>query len=270
MKRFIPIITMLILSVATAAWSQELNKATLRVGGAGMAADQVNEWGKKFVQANPNTNIVVAGSSAGKGFQSLLEGTVEVAMMSRSIRDEERKKAVDKNIKLSEQLVGQAGVAVITHQRNPVNELTLEQIKKIYTGVIDNWKQVGGPDEPIRCVTRRIPESGGAVFFWEKVLEGEPFSSKAVLVEGWETILKICSTAQDLPIGISPHTKNFQGIKIIAVKRDESSPAILPQEKNIRDKTYPISLPFSLVWDSGSNNPLVSKFIEFCQNQGTH
>jgi phosphate transport system substrate-binding protein len=250
------------------AGAQESGKKTLRVNGAGMASDQVNKWAQGFMATNPEVSITVIGSSAGKGFQAFADGNAEIAMMSREIRPDERKKATEKGFQIVEKSVGQAAIALITSQRNPVNELTLEQVRKIYTGEYDNWKQVGGPDEPVRCLTRRIPESGGAVFFWEKVLGGEPFGSKTVLTETWESIIKACSLAQDLPIGIVPHTRNLVGVKLLGIKRDDTSRAVPASEENVKTKAYPIILSFSLAWDGRSNDPAIVRFVDFCQIQG--
>lgn len=248
--------------------AQENGRTTLRINGAGMSSDQVNNWSKSFMAKNPNVNVVVIGSSAGKGFQSLLDGNAEVAMMSRPIRRDERDKADQKGIKLAEKTIGRAAIALITHPRNPVNELSLEQLRKLYTGQFDNWKQVGGRDAPVRCLTRKIPESGGAVFFWNHVLDGEAFGKGTVLTDSWGAILKVCETAQDFPLGIMPASRDLSKVKILAIKTDNMSPAIKPTEENIRKGSYPILLKFSFAWDEQSKNPAVLSFTDFCETQG--
>jgi phosphate transport system substrate-binding protein len=250
------------------ATAQDSGKKILRVNGAGMASDQVHAWAQGFMSTTPGISVTVIGSSAGRGFQAFLDGTAEIAIMSRAIRPEERKKAAEKDLQLTERTIGRAAVVLITHPRNPVNELTLEQIKKLYTGEFDNWKLVGGPDEPVRCLTRRIPESGGAVFFAEKVSGGAPWGPKTVWTETWEAILKVCSVAQDLPIGIVPHTRNLSGVKVLAIKPDDASPGVSASEENIKNMTYPIVLSFSFVWDGRSKEPAIVQFADFCQSQG--
>lgn len=260
------IITVMILAPFSSA--QESGKKGVRVNGAGMASDQVNKWAQEFMAKNPDVSITVIGSSAGKGFQALLEGSAEISMMSRQIRPDELKKANEKGLQVAEKPIGQAAIALITSPRNPINELTLEQVRKIYTGEYDNWKQVGGPDEPVRCLTRRIPESGGAVFFWEKVLGQEPFGSKTVLTETWESIVKACSLGQDLPIGIVPHTRNLAGVKLLAIKGDDTSRARTANDENVKAQSYPIILSFSFAWNGRSSDPAIGRFVEFCQLQG--
>jgi len=273
MKRHLPTlvgIALLLLCTVfmTGTAAQEGGKKLLRVNGASMASDQVDKWAKQFMEANPDTRVIVIGSSAGKGFQAFLDGNAEIAMMSRDIRAEERKKAIDKGLKLVERPIGQAGLAVITRTRNPLNELAFDQLKGLYTGEYDNWKQVGGPDEAVRCLTRRVPESGGAVFFSNTVLKDAPFGARTVMTETWDAILKVCSTAQDMPIGIVPHTRDLKGVKVLAIKTDDKSPAVLPKDENIKNQSYPISLTFNFVWDEANKEPALAKFADFCKSQG--
>jgi phosphate transport system substrate-binding protein len=248
--------------------AQAPGKKIIRVNGAGMASEPVNLWAKSFGEANQDVNLLVIGSSAGRGFRDLIEGKAEVAMMSRDISADEREKAKDKGIKLAEKPIGKAAVAVITSPRNPVSELTMEQVRKIYTGEYLNWKQVGGPDSPIRCLTRRVPESGGAVFFQSKAMNGQPHGASAVFTETWETIMKVCSTAQDLPIGIVPHTRNMNDVKMIALKADEDSSGVKATDEAVKSGTYPITLTFSFVWDQRLEDPSLLKFVDYCASQG--
>jgi phosphate transport system substrate-binding protein len=253
----------------SAAIGQDGSKKILRMNGAGMASDQVEEWAKQFMAKTPEVSVAVMVSSAQRGFLSLLDGTADVAIMSRDIMPDERKMAADKGLQLAERPVGTAAIALITHPRNPVNELTLDQVRKLYTGEYDNWKLVGGPDEPVTCLTRRVPESGGAVFFQEKVLGGKSFGPKIVVVDRWYTILKLCAEARYLPIGIIPHTRDTSGVKVLRIKRDDASPAVAPSVENVKSQSYPIVLPFSFVWNAQSKDPAIQNFVDFCKRQGS-
>ncbi len=248
--------------------AQETAKRIVRVTGAAMSSDQVNIWAQKFNEANPDIAVTVVGSSAGKGFQSLVDGAAEIAMMSRAIRPEERKKAEEKGLQLAERPIGYAGIAVITTSRNPVSELTFEQVRKLYTGEFDNWNKVGGPDEPVRYLSRRVPASGGAVFFQEQVMRNEPHGPNIVFTDSWEAILKVCTVAKDLPIGIVPATRNRSEVKTFRIKRDDQSQAVLPTEEDIKSQTYPIVLLFTFAWDGKSKEPAIVKFVDFCQSRG--
>jgi phosphate transport system substrate-binding protein len=272
-KRPLFAITMLIFLLIlhfTFAVAQDVPSQALRVNGAAIASDIVQKWANSFTQSRPNIRMVVTGSSAGKGFSSLFDNHADIAIASRLISKSEQKTAEEKGLKLANSPVGYAGVAVYTSNRNPINELTLEQLRKIFTGQVENWSQLGGPDAPIRCLTRRMPESGAVVFFWETVLEQEPFAKSMILTENWSTILKTCATAQDIPIGIGPVPlgANTSGAKILAIKKDDRTPGVLPSESTLKDQSYPIVLQFHFYWNSMTTDKRVIEFVEYCEKMG--
>jgi phosphate transport system substrate-binding protein len=242
----------------------------LRVNGAGMASDLVQKWAQEFTAGRPGMPpVVVTGSSAGAGFKAFMEGNADLALLSRPLLPDEQKSAADKGYALGNKLVGYAGMAVFTNRRNPVNELTMEQLRKMYTGKLTNWKDVGGTDAAIRCFTRKVPESGGAVFFQEHVMNKEPFGSNALILGNWMEIQKICSAATDLPIGMGPvQVVKPEEVKIIAVKQDENSKAVAPTDQTLKDKSYPIILPFYLCWNTKVNDPRIPEFVKYCEEMG--
>jgi len=251
------------------AIGQDNSKRILRVNGAGMASDQVEEWATQFMEKRPEITVSVIVSSAQRGFLSIVDGTADIGMLSRELTPDERKQAAEKGLQISEQPVGHTAIALITNPRNPVNELTFDQLRKLYTGEYDNWKLVGGPDEPIMCLTRRVPESGGAVFFQEKVLAGKPFGSATVISDRWYTIVNRCTESRVLPIGIVPHTRVTNKVKSLRIKADDTSPAVAPSQANVKSQTYPITLSFSFIWNAQSKDPVVQSFVDFCKSQGS-
>ncbi len=259
------------LAMTSVILAQDASKRTIRVNGAGISADQVDIWANSFMKANPGVNILITGSSAGKGLESLLERNAEIAMASRVVSPDEEKKAVKQGIQLGERLIGYSGIAVITTPKNTLSELTMEQLRRIFAGEYTNWKQVGGLDAPIRCFTRRVPESGAATFFQEKVLVNQPYGNTTTMTETWPTIIKVCSMGNDLSIGIAPVSQALAAsgkIKILRVKEDEHSPGVAPSYETLKNKTYPIILPFRFYWDDKTSDDQIKRFIEFCANKG--
>jgi phosphate transport system substrate-binding protein len=250
------------------SFAQNANDKALRVNGAVMGSHEVQMWAEAFMQTNPDVRIVVTGSSAGKGFNDLLEGNADMAMASRVISPDEQKKAAAKGLKFENKLIGYSGMAVMTSPKNPINELTLDQLRRIFTGEYTNWKQVGGPDAPIRSLTRRIPESGGAVFFMQEVLHNQPYSAATVMADSWTAIVKVCTTATDLPIGIAPALAEKGAIKVLAIKQDENTPAVVPSAESLKEKSYPIINSIRLYWDSQSPDERIKKFVDFCSSKG--
>lgn len=253
---------------APASHAQDTTNKALRVNGAVMGSDEVQIWAEAFMQANPDIRVIVTGSSAGKGFSDLLEGNADVAMASRVVSPDEQKKAAAKGLKFDNKLIGHSGMAVMTSPKNPINELTLDQLRRIFTGEYTNWNQVGGPDAPIRSLTRRIPESGGAMFFMEEVLHNQPYGPSTVMAESWTSIVKVCATGNDLPIGIAPAMGAKGEIKVLGIKQGENSPAVVPSEETLKARTYPIINSIRLYWDSQRQDDRIKKFVDFCASKG--
>jgi phosphate transport system substrate-binding protein len=254
--------------VVPECYAQDANNKALRVKGAVMGSNEVQTWAEEFMQLNPNIRVVVAGSSAGKGFKDLVEGNTDVSIASRLILPEEQKKAEQKGLKLENKLIGYTGMAVTTSPKNPIKELTLDQLRLIFTGEYTNWKQVGGPDVSIRAFTRRVPESGGAVFFMKEVLHSQPYGQGIVMTDSWSAIVKVCATANDLPIGICPMAGAKGGVKVVAIKKDDNSPSIMPTAEAMKDRSYPIINSIRLYWDSQSRDDRIKKFVDFCAGKG--
>jgi phosphate transport system substrate-binding protein len=242
---------------------QDNLQPALRVNGAAMAANDVELWTKSYMELNPDMKVVVTGTSAGKGFEALVEGQADLALMSREVSADEEKKAAAKGLKFTSKLIGYSGLAVITSPRNAVSELTFEQLKKIFLGEYTNWKQVGGPDAPIRYFTRRVPESGGAVYFQQEVLNSKPFGPNATFTENWTSIARICGSATDFPIGIVPAVLAKEGVKVLAVKKDENLAAVAASPDTVRDRSYPLIVPIKILWNSQSQDDRIEKVVNF-------
>ena len=109
---------------------------------------------------------------SGKGIKALLEGKVTVAGASRKLEAEEKKQ------NLIGTAIGYDAIAVFVNKKNPVNNLTKEQIKGIFTGKIKNWKEVGGKDAPIRVNTEIAGEKRATMLaFQEMAMDKAPYGT---------------------------------------------------------------------------------------------
>ena len=126
-------------------------------------------WAERYQQLHPEVRISVTGGGSGTGIAALINGTVDIANASRSIKPEEAEEAKANGIEAIEFTVARDAIAIIVHPRNPVNQLTLQQISDIYSGKINNWREVGGDNRPIVRLSRET-NSGTHVYFLEAVL----------------------------------------------------------------------------------------------------
>ncbi len=139
-------------------------------GSTSMVRLNVN-LGKLFQKKFPTASYTWQANGSSKGIKALLDGTVDLAASSRALKPEE----------VSQGLVAvpvkNDAIAVIVGRGNPFRgELTLEQLKQIFTGTLKNWSDVGGPPLPLRVINRN-PESGTYKQFEDTVLGGGSFGS---------------------------------------------------------------------------------------------
>lgn len=196
-------------------------------------------WAEVFMKKHPGTPVQVTGGGSGTGIAALINGTTDVAESSRPMKDKEKAEVQAKRGKAALELpVAVDGLAVYVHARNPVSELSLPQLKSIYTGAARNWKEVGGRDERIILYSREN-NSGTYVYFKEHVLENADYHPTAQTLPGTAAVIN--AVAKD-PRGIGYGGIAYgKGIKHLPVRKDASSPEVTPTMENVLAARYPIS-----------------------------
>ena len=249
-----------------AAMAQSPGNRSLLIGGAGLASGLVDQWAEGYHRDHAHWRAVVTGGNTGNGFKAFSRGELDVVIASRPISQMERRSLEAKGITVASKPVGRAAIAIITSPRNSVDSLTLDQLREIFSGETTTWGKVGGQDEPIRVLTRRVPDSGAAVLFQKMVLKGGPFSSKAIIPQSWSSVMLVCKKAKDLPIGLAPATRVLAGTKVFGLKKDAASKAVLPTEENIRSGAYPLVATILLYWNAKDSR--VGPFADYCAERG--
>ena len=241
-------------------------KNSIQVKGSDTMVNLGQAWAEKYMEENPGEFVAVTGGGSGTGFSSLISGTCEIAMASRSIKGKEISLANQKGINPTEIKVALDGLAVVVNPANPVSKLTLDQLAGIFTGTISNWKDVGGKDEKIVILSREI-NSGTHVYFKEHVLRKgnadgkEEFAQSALLLSSSQAIAdEVAGNASAIGYYGMGYISAKQ--KAIAVAKDASSEYITPTIENVVDGKYPISRPL-FIYVNGAPQGLVKKFIDF-------
>jgi phosphate transport system substrate-binding protein len=181
--------------------------------------------------------------------------------MSRPMKDSEKaevKKSTGKDVK--EFIVAYDGVAMVVHKDNPVTELTMAQLAQIFKGEITNWKDLGGADATI-VVLSRDTASGTHVFIKEHVLGNAEYGSNVQFLTSNQAIYsEVKGNSQ--AIGYIGLGYLDDAVKALAVKKDDSSAAVLPTVATVKDKTYVVSRPL-YNYTAGDPSGLVKTYLDF-------
>lgn len=239
---------------------------SIQIKGSDTMVNLGQAWAEAFNKKKPGSNIAVTGGGSGTGMTALINGTCDIAESSRAVEPKEIQAAKAKGFTPMELLVAMDGIAVVVHPKNPIQKLTMSQLRDIFMGTIDNWKALGGPNKEIVILSREF-NSGTHIFFKEHVLRKgvvkgpEEFSPTALLMPSSQAIADEVAN-NDNAIGyygmgyISPKQK------VVAVALDAKSPFIEPSLVNVKSKAYPISRPMYF-YTKGQPQGLIKEFIDF-------
>ncbi len=204
-------------------------------------------WAERYQQEHPNIRISVTGGGSGTGIAALLNGTVDIANASRQISPDEMKQAQAKGIKPEEFVIARDAIAVIVNPENPISRLTLKQLSDLYSGKINNWKELGGDDRPVVRLSRET-NSGTHVYFLETVIRLGSKTDKTLF--SMDTLLLPSSEGIIAEVRDNPDAIGYDGlgyvpkdgtVKVIAVAKDANTPYTLPSIETVNNKTYPIA-----------------------------
>ena len=187
-----------------------------------------------YMGKHPKVNISVSESGSGNGAKSLVNAACDVATMSRPMKNSEKKAAQDAGVLPIEHVVAMDGIALVVHNSNPVADLTLEQIRDIFTGKIRRWSELGGPDQPIVAISRET-NSGTYECFEVLVMNQEKMDAKVEYVGSNGAIRqRVMSTPGAIGyVGLA----FMEGVKAVTVNGIEASP------ETVIAKEYPIARP---------------------------
>jgi phosphate transport system substrate-binding protein len=198
-------------------------------------------WAEDYMKKHPETSIQVTGGGSGTGISALINGTTDVCQASRAMKPAEKEKLRERYSSPGVEIpVAKDGLSVYVNISNPLNELTMDQVKQIFTGKVQNWKELGGPDGKIIPYSREN-SSGTYVFFKEHVLQNADFSARAQNMPGTAAVVNAVGKEKNsIGYGGAAYSK---GIKIIKIKKDAGSPAIAPDKTTVQDGSYALSRP---------------------------
>ena len=249
----------------------EGDQTYVTIKGSDTMVHLVSNWAEEFMKINPGIEVSVTGGGSGTGIAALLNGTTDICAASRKIKNSELKLAIEKNIYPSgipnEFAVARDGIAVVVNPANPISELSMKQLEEIFAGPLTKWSRFGGPDEKIEVLSRES-SSGTYVFFQKQVLNKKDYMQDAKLLPATSAIIQSVSMNDSAIgyVGLGYAIAAKDKVKILAIKADDNSPAIIPSEKTVKSGEYVIARPLYLYF-KGSPKGILEKFIDFCMSE---
>jgi len=243
--------------------------ANITVKGSDTMVILGQRWAEEFMKANQDVTIQVTGGGSGTGIAALINGTTALANSSRPIKDEEKAQAKKNGINVVEFKTAMDGLAVVVNSANPVQHLSMKQIGKIYTGYINNWKEVGGPDKRILRYSRES-NSGTYVYFKEHVLLNRDYAADTQTMPGTSALAEAVSKdPAAIGYGGVAYFAGIPKIRILSVAKDEGSAPVSPLKTDgsvnydvIWNQQYPISR-YLFVYSAGTPQGDTKKFLDW-------
>ncbi len=225
----------------------------------------VSQWlSEVFLKKSPDYTVSVTGGGSGVGIMSLIANTTDIAMSSRSLKLHEKFQLKHNKIDYETVIVAYDALAVIVYPGNPVNKLTREQLEKIYTGEITNWKEVGGEDLKI-VVYSRESSSGTYEFFKEHVMDNKNYAQSALMLPATGAVVQSVSQTPGA-IGYIGLAYLNDKVKAVSVSYDQGKTYVAPSMENASQGKYPIVRPLFYFYDKKKENK-VKPFIAFAKSE---
>lgn len=235
MKKIISLV--LALALACVMGVSALAAGTVSTDGSTSMEKVIGALGEYFTENNKGVSFTYNPTGSGSGITAALEGRCDIGLSSRALKDDEKAQG------LTETVLAYDGIAIIVNPANKVDDLTLEQIAKIYTGEVTNWKDVGGEDAEIVLIGR---EAGSGTR------------------DGFETITETkdaCKYRQELTstgdvIATVSQNPNAIGYAFLAAIKDTVKAVkvngVVASEETVKDGSYVVQRPFVLVTKDGA------------------
>jgi len=227
------------------------DNSTISVSGSTTVQPLAEKLAEAFMTENTGIRIDVQGGGSSVGVKAAGQGTSDIGMASREIKESE----LAEFPKLNVVVIARDGIAIVANADVTVSDLTVEQVRDIFSGKITNWKDLGGEDQNIIVVSRE--EGSGTRGAFEELVMGKDalITASAILQPSNGSIRTTVSTT---PYSIGYMSFGYLDDTIKAI----SIGGIAPTEPNAADGSYPIVRPLNML-TNGEPTGAVKAFLDF-------
>ncbi|NWN96821.1 MAG: phosphate ABC transporter substrate-binding protein [Bacillus sp. (in: Bacteria)] len=224
------------------------NAATISISGSTSVGPLAEKLAEKYKEKN-NVNIEINQIGSSAGITNAVNGVSEIGMSSRDLKEEEK-------ASLQETVIAYDGIVVVTHPSNHVKNLTIAQVKDIFTGKITNWKEVGGDDLEIVVVSRE-DGSGSRDAFQEIVGYSSGELDRNSIIASGNGNIKTTVATNKHAVGFISFEYIDESINTVSINGVEAT------AENVLRQKYSLSRPFLFVHKEENLSDEGKKFIDF-------
>jgi phosphate transport system substrate-binding protein len=243
------IASLLVLALSATAWAGDVV-----INGSTTVLPIMQKVAETYMGMHKDATLSVSGGGSGNGIKALIDGTTNICMASRQMKDKEIALAKEKGVTPKEIAVAKDALVPVVHPSNPVQGLSTEQLRDIYEGKITNWKQVGGNDSTIVVISRDT--SSGTYETWEgKVMKEAKVFPGALLQASNGAVVQAVSKNKNAIgyIGIGYLDKSLKAVTVDGV---------MGSKKTALDGTYPIAR-FLYLYTNGEPAGEIGSIVKF-------
>ena len=233
MKKIMTMVLALVLALGVmSACSADKLSGSVATDGSTSMEKVIGVLGESFMETNPDVSFTYNPTGSGSGITAVSEKRCDIGLSSRALKDEE------KNSGLTETVLAYDGIAIIVNPENAISDLSVEDIARIYTGEITNWKDLGGADAEIVVIGR---EAGSGTRDGFESITGT--SEKCVYRQELTSTGDVITTVSQNPdaIGYASLSAVKDTVKALTVG------GVAPTEDTVKDGSYVVQRPFVLV-----------------------
>lgn len=240
---------------------------SITIKGSDTEVNLVQRLAEEYMKATPGAQISVTGGGSGTGIAAVINKQTDIANSSRPMKDSEIEQARANGVEPVGIVFAMDGLAIIVNEGNPVSEMTIEQLGRIYSGAMTDWSETGGSDAEVSLYGRQS-NSGTFVYFRDTVVKTD-YSPKMKSMNGTAQIVE--GVRQD-PNGIGyvgigyvakPSGDSAKGIKVLKLAGKAGEEATSPLEpENVNSGKYPLSRPL-YQYVNGKPSGDMLKFIQY-------
>ena len=222
---------------------------TVSTDGSTSMEKVINSLGESFMAMNKDVKFTYNPTGSGSGIQAVSEGRCDIGLSSRALKDDEKASG------LVETVVALDGIAIVVNPENPVSDLDIDTIAKIYTGEITNWKDVGGNDAEIVLIGREA--GSGTRDGFESITDTKDACQYRQELTSTGDVINTVSQNPDA-IGYASLSAVGDSVKALTVGGVEAT------EATVKDGSYVVQRPFVLVTKEGTKlSPAAQAFFDY-------